>query len=732
MPVVPIINFTGGEVSSYLYGRIDTEMYQSSCKYMENFIPTQYGAARRRSGFRYVASGRVDNTNGTIRLIPYIYSASIAYVLEFSNSRMRVYYDGAIVLNDNGTVYELPTSYTDDIVRDLQYAQYGDRLIIVHPSYPPYELQRGGSVVTWTLTRMTFNHPEIDAGAAMTIDYAYRPLDADATAPEINTTYFYTFTVVYEDGTEAILDDNIYQPWPVDGAAVIDVENVIDIGASINTLQSGVDLTQIAYLKFYRSSVSVSAGRGTLSYGSWGFIGRGEGEIISEITGNRYIANLTDDGTRIPDYTQSIPEYNVDFASPEFYPRTVTFDQNRLVFGGSSKEPYTIYGSKINSYNNFAEYDAPLATHAYEYQLVSQQVNEINWIRSASRLLVGTVGNEWRGSDIRPDQPPNTRAVSWIGSKYLQSLAVEDATFFADRSGRAVRNFRFDYRVNDFVSQNISMYAEHLFRDRSVVEWAYASDPDSIVYCVCDDGTMLGVVVNIEQSVIAWFRITTQFGKFMSVASIPEGDRDALYAVVTREFPCEETQYYIERLEPNFVGNDVTEAFFVDGGVTIENPAGSIQFDGLGHLEGQLVSVLADGGVRAPVTVTNGTITLDYPAKKVTIGLPIHSELQTFEIEGGGYGLTSQSVKRRAASVVVRYDESVGGLIGMYPEFLSEIVMRETTMRIDIAIPPQTGLSREITIESSPEDDLTLYVKQDAPLPFTVVALYPRVTEHGG
>ena len=65
----------------------------------------------------------------------------------------------------------------------------------------------------------------------------------------------------------------------------------------------------------------------------------------------------------------------------------------------------------------------------------------------------------------------------------------------------------------------------------------------------------------------------------------------------------------------------------------------------LGHLEGKTVSILADGAVHVPQTVTNGEIHLQHAAKKIHVGLPYLAELQTLPVvgdidNGKGRGLT--------------------------------------------------------------------------------------------
>src|SRR6185437_15071263 len=90
------------------------------------------------------------------------------------------------------------------------------------------------------------------------------------------------------------------------------------------------------------------------------------------------------------------------------------------------------------------------------------------------------------------------------------------------------------------------------------------------------------------------------------------------------------TKRYIEVLERPFDGDidDIEDAFFVDCGLSYSGTA-ITTVTGLDHLEGQTVSVLADGGVVDGLVVSSGSITLPYSASKIHVGLPFTSRAVT-------------------------------------------------------------------------------------------------------
>lgn len=153
MPNLPAISFNTGEVTPQIDARSDVEKYASSCRTLENFIPTIYGTVVRRPGTKYIATSK--NTNLDIRMVPFIFSSTTAYTCEFGNLYIRFYIDGA-QLTSGGDAVEVVTTYLTADLPQLQFEQIGDVMWIVHPSYAPAKLTRT-SVTAFSLDTITFD-----------------------------------------------------------------------------------------------------------------------------------------------------------------------------------------------------------------------------------------------------------------------------------------------------------------------------------------------------------------------------------------------------------------------------------------------------------------------------------------------------------------------------------------------------------------------------------------------
>lgn len=152
-----ITNFTGGEISPRIEGRIDLAQYYNASRRLENFTIHPHGGISRRSGFRFVTEAR--NNDKPLLLVPFEFNAQQTYVLELfedetGQGKMRVFTDHGVVLSgDEEYVRDLP--YTSEEFDRLRYAQTADVLIFVHPNHPVRKLIRNGHD-DWALEEMVF------------------------------------------------------------------------------------------------------------------------------------------------------------------------------------------------------------------------------------------------------------------------------------------------------------------------------------------------------------------------------------------------------------------------------------------------------------------------------------------------------------------------------------------------------------------------------------------------
>jgi hypothetical protein len=133
-------DFSAGEWSPRLEGRVDLEKYPRSARTVENFLLLHSGAAQRRPGLRFVAPAKFPAQFA--RLIPFVYSRSQAYVLELGDGYGRVFTHTA-ALTSAGAPVEFATPYSGEaVLRGLKFIQSADTLYLTHEAFPPAVIER--------------------------------------------------------------------------------------------------------------------------------------------------------------------------------------------------------------------------------------------------------------------------------------------------------------------------------------------------------------------------------------------------------------------------------------------------------------------------------------------------------------------------------------------------------------------------------------------------------------
>jgi hypothetical protein len=672
---VQLTNFTGGELSPRLDGRNDLAKYPTGLKTLENFVVFPHGSAARRSGTQFVAEVK-DSTKKT-RLISFEFSTVQTYILEFGDQYIRFYKDNGQILS-GGSAYEISSPYLESELFDIKFAQSADVMYICHPNHPPKKLARTGHT-SWTLIDDIINNgPFMDHN--------------------ITTT---TLTASHK---------SVGQTATVTASAVTGINN--DQGF-----------------------LSTDVGR---------FVHINDGHIkVTSVTSSTVVV-----GTVIKDLGTTIA--TTDFALGSFsdttgYPSCVTFFEQRLVFAATLNNPQTIYFSKSGDYENFDDnYHGTVADDdAIVYTIASNQVNAIRFLTATRTLIIGTAGGEFAvtggstssGAAITPTNIAINKQ-SNHGAANVDGIAVGNATIFLQRARRKLRELAYNFDVDGYVAPDLTILAEHITKS-GITQMAYQEEPNSIVWCVRTDGELLGLTYQREQEVVAWHRhiFGGSFGSgnavCESVEVLPTDDSEYQVWVIVKRTINGVTKRYVEYLHNlDFDETDDTSFNFLDSQLEYSgSPATTIS--GLSHLEGQTVSILADGATHPDKTVSSGEITLDRSASKVKVGLGYTSLLQTMRLDAGSQDGTSQGKTKRIFDIAIRLYESLGVEVGPDLNNMERIPFRSSADPMDSAVSVFTG-DKEVEFRGNYETDGFIVVRQTQPLPLTILSLYPRLQTNDG
>jgi len=422
-------------------------------------------------------------------------------------------------------------------------------------------------------------------------------------------------------------------------------------------------------------------------------------------------------------------------------PQCSTYYQQRQVFAATTSQPQTLWFSGAGAFNNMAVSQPTRDSDAITRTLTGRQVDEIrHLVPVGQNLLAMSSGAEWRcwpGPTAAALTPAScaTLPQTGFGCSHVPPLQADNAVLFVQERGSRVRELRFDMLQDQYQASDLSVLSGHLLADTRTVhaieEWALCEEPFRIVWAVRSDGALLGLTWMREHEVQAWHRHDTA-GSVESVASIAEAapaaedgapsspPGDALYLIVRREVNGT-TRRYLERLaERRFA--TLADAWFLDCALAYRGPA-TTTLSGLDHLEGQAVTVLADGVPAGPFTVSGGAVELATACATAIAGLPYRAELETLDLDLPTSGGTAQGKLKKISRLTVRLTDSCGLQAGPDAAALREVGR-------DGESEPFTG-DRAVTMPGEWSRGGRLLLRQDRPLPCTVLAVIPELTVGG-
>jgi hypothetical protein len=671
---VQLTNFTAGELSPRLDGRNDLSKYASGCKTLQNMVVYPHGSAARRSGTTFVAEVK-DSTKKT-RLIPFEFSTTQTYILEFGNQYIRFYKNNGVITS-SGSPYEIATPYLEADLPNLKYAQSADVMYICHPNYSIRKLSRTGHT-SWTIEEVLFdNGPFLDHNTSTT-----------TLTPSATTGNGITITASAITG----INNNT-------GFQSTDVGRLVHLGTGNGHAEITSVTNTTVVVADVIETLSGTAATADWSLGAW-----------SETTG---------------------------------YPSTVSFYEQRLVFAGSKSNPQTLWFSKSGDYENFNEnYHGTIADDdAITYTIASNQVNAIRFLSATRTLIVGTVGGEFSVSGGGTDDPVTPTNIlikkqSNHGCANIDAVPVGNVTLFLQRAKRKIRELAYNYDVDGYVAPDMTILAEHI-SESGINNMSYQQEPNQIIWCVREDGKLVGLTYQREQQVVAWHHhvFGGSFGNGIamceSIATIPTDEKEYQTWVIVKRTIGGTTKRYVEYINNlDFDETDNTTFNFLDSSLSYSgSPTTTIT--GLSHLNGQTVAVLADGATHPNRVVSSGSITLSRPSSKVKVGLPFTSILQTMRIDAGSQDGTSQAKTKRIYDVSIRLYESIGVEVGPDLNNMEEIPFRSSANNMDEAIPVFTG-DKSVEFRGNYETDGYIFVRQTQPLPLTILSIYPRLVTNDG
>ena len=851
-----VTSFTSGELSPRLDGRVDLAKYNTGCTTLENFIVHPHGGVSRRPGTKFVAE--VETSSEKTRLIPFEFSSEQTYVLEFGNEYIRFYKDNGQIL-DSGSAYQISSPYVTADLFELKWAQSADVMYIVHPSYSPRKLTRTGHTA-WTLTEVAFEYgPMLDENVTTTT------LTPNARSGTIQLTASTSLFASTDVGRLVKINNGWVKIASYSSATVVSGAAQANLSGEAEILPSYVAST----ISFTEGDVTGGGGEHNdrISDTAKNFVDQGfkvgqtitisgtssnnKDVLLVKVTDDTILVSPSDDlasesagsSFTLNGKLEATDEWSLGaFSTTTGFPGAICFYEERLVYGGTTNQPQTIYFSESGGFDQFNS--GVEDADAMIYTIASNQVNIIRFLAPSRSLVIGTTGGEFvasSGTEAAPISPTNIqiKRQTTYGSANVSPVATGNVVLFLQRAKRKVRELVYNFDVDGYLAPDMTLLSEHV-SETGFSEMDVQQEPDNIVFAVRADGQLCGLTYRREEEVVAWHRHivggiagactitvsdyaniavgtklvltksdgntvtftseavsgsapaetngwrpnesndttadniytainahadftvanpaaavvtiteTSPAGKgFLSVVSddntrltttsqtpavvesvavIPgDLDEDQVWMIVQRNIGGT-TKRFVEFLMPYDFGTDIKDAFFVDSGLTYDGAAAT-SVSGLGHLEGQVVTILADGATHPTKTVSSGAITLDRSAQKVHVGLGYNATLKTMRIEAGSEDGTSQGKLKRIHDVTLRLYRTVGAKVGPNTATIDIIPFRSSADEMDQPLDMFTG-DKTLEFAGGIDTDAFVTVQQQQPLPMTLLGIFARLQTH--
>lgn len=370
------------------------------------------------------------------------------------------------IYRDNKRITVLETPWTASDIPNIQYAQRFGTIIFVHPKYSPRVLSKTDEV--FNLSSFLFAHNDANLDVFM----PYVRFD-DSTDVSI------TVTTSSSGNNYAIFTTN-RDFWCPD-----------DIGSRFKLIDKQWRIAE------YRSPT----------------------EVVAYVNGTYSVPSEP-----VTDWLE------VAFSKRRGWPCSITFHQDRLVFGGSPAWPGGIWMSQVGKHSNF-DAGTGLDDEAIFVSLLSQQRQQICTVVSSDNLQILTNVGEWAISS-KPLTPSSVdikqhTSVGSYSAQYLPPQKIENATVFVSNNGRDIRELSLDNLSEKYNATDLCAFSKHLIQGPSDIAY---NDMTKQMFLVRQDGVMAVLNQNASLGISAWATYKTQ-GEFLSVAVC-----DAkTYVIVRRE-----------------------------------------------------------------------------------------------------------------------------------------------------------------------------------------------------
>jgi hypothetical protein len=504
-------NFTAGELTPKLAGQVDFKKYNNGVEVLENMTVFPQGGATRRYGTKFVAE--VKDSSKITRLIPFEFNIEQSYILEFGDQYIRFFKDNGQITNATKNITNI-TQANPAVVTVASHGYTNGTDVWINSVVGMTELN-GRRFRIANVTTNTFELSGVDSTSYTTYTSGGTVASVYEIASPFTESMLYDIQFTQSADVMYIVQETLeprklsrtgHTSWTlstvefINGPYLDDNDTSTTFTSSTNTVGASRTLTA-------SSITGINDGVG--------FKSSDVGRLVRMVDGYGVITAFT--STTIVTWEIKLDivtaTATTDWALGAWsddtgYPKTVSFFEQRLIFGGSTDFPQTIWASESGFYEQFDRGDGDPAD-SFIYTIAANKVNTIRWLAPARDLIVGTAGGEFKvgrpsGEPLQPDNVQITQQTTY-GGYNTQPIQIGNSVLFLQRQRKKIREFSYRFEDDAYLAQDMTLLSEHI-TGNGIIDVDYAQEPDSIYWAVRDDGTLLGMTYQRQEDIIAWHR----------------------------------------------------------------------------------------------------------------------------------------------------------------------------------------------------------------------------------
>ncbi|WP_439813980.1 hypothetical protein [Zavarzinia sp. CC-PAN008] len=541
----PVLSFEGGVLGARLLGRTDLGAYYSGCRSALNFQALAQGPARFRPGTRHAAVAKLLEVESRRRLIPFIFSAAQAYAIEAGPLYFRFFRNHGPVMKpapDEDEPFEVVTPYGEGDLAGLKWAQSGDVLRLACGATMPRKLERRGDT-DWSLVAIDPKggpwRPENGSDTTITPSGVTGSVTLTASADLFDSSWIgQRVRLRTPSGTVP------ERTWKEETLYLLG--NVVTY---LGRVYEAVAYDQISGEPpaFFSFTTPPTHDKGDASDGNttWRFLHDGSGYAVITAVSNATTATATV-VERLPYAAATTFWAEGAWHARHGFPRAVVFYNDRVVWGGTTSDPQTVWASRVGDYDNFrpGRLGYTRADDALSFTISDAEVNAIRWLTAGDDLLCGTMGGiiplgpATTTEAFGPDNAKTRNTVRVGAEPDPVPLRIGDGVIYVGRGGLTLEELAPERAPS---TRDLTLRSDDVTVG-GVVDLAWALRPDKTLWAVRGDGALLSLVYEPSEEVLGWMPHRLG-GRYLDgppiveaccVIPTPDGRSDELWVVVLR------------------------------------------------------------------------------------------------------------------------------------------------------------------------------------------------------